>query len=264
MPELAEVEYYRKCWDCGLGHPIVRVALHAEKRLFRRASPAQLRRALPGEVLRESQAAGKQLLFRFTNGRWLGLHLGMTGKLLAEPATFDPGKHDHLVLYQSDRALVFRDPRTFGQVRFHLGSDAPPWWASPGHDLTSPAFSRSVMADFLARHGKLTIKAALLLQAGFPGVGNWMADEILWRAGLNPFARAGTLSAAQVKALWMAVRYVCRGALKSVGTDFSDPPANWLFHERWGRGGCCPRHKLPLERGTSGGRATAWCPRCQP
>ena len=44
---------------------------------------------------------------------------------------FAPGKHDHLVLFQKQHALVFSDPRMFGRVHFSVGREAPAWWASP-------------------------------------------------------------------------------------------------------------------------------------
>ena len=62
------------------------------------------------------------MLFVFSGGNWLGIHLGMTGKIRVEPANFRPDKHDHLALYQRERALVFTDSRQFGRVRFHHGS----------------------------------------------------------------------------------------------------------------------------------------------
>ena len=40
MPELAEVEYFRKRWDAGLGKRIVAVQLHGEKRIFRETDGA--------------------------------------------------------------------------------------------------------------------------------------------------------------------------------------------------------------------------------
>jgi formamidopyrimidine-DNA glycosylase len=110
----------------------------------------------------------------------------------------------------------------------------------------------------------LAIKPALLIQKGFPGVGNWMADEILWRARINPHLTAAKLNAAQLRTLWTVVRFVCRQAVRRIGNDFSDPPKNWLFHQRWSAQGRCPRDGQPLVRETIGGRTTAWCPRCQP
>ena len=85
MPELAEVEYYRKVWDGGLRRTITRVALHGEKRLFRGADVARLAEQMPGAKLLGSEARAKQMLFRFSRDLWLGVHLGMTGKLRVEP-----------------------------------------------------------------------------------------------------------------------------------------------------------------------------------
>jgi formamidopyrimidine-DNA glycosylase len=263
MPELAEVEFYRKRWDCGRGQPIVRVQAHAGKRPFRGVSVGQLGKSLTGAVFTRSEARGKRLLFGFSGGLWLGLHLGMTGKLLVESPAFQPDKHDHLVLFQCERALVFHDPRQFGRVRFAIQPDPPAWWEKLPPPVNSPEFTRAKMTAFLRRHPKLPIKAALLLQTGFPGIGNWMADEILWRAKIHPLAGAGSLSEDQVKRLWRSLLFVCRGAMKYVSADFSDPPRGWLFHERWNKGGHCPLDGTLLKRETVGGRTTAWCPQCQ-
>ena len=263
MPELAEVEYYRTRWNCGLNQTITAIKVHGTKRLFRTVAVEQLCQRLPGTVLIGSEARGKQLLIQFSEDLWLGLHLGMTGKLRSDSPGLQPGKHDHLVIYQSAQALVFSDPRLFGLVQFHSGPSEPDWWARLPPAVNSPAFSRARMEAFLARHGKLPIKAALLLQAGFPGVGNWMADEILWRAKISPLLAAGDLSSQQQTALWRSLRFVCRAALRHIGKDFSDPPSGWLFHERWTAAGQCPEHGTDLARQQVGGRTTAWCRTCQ-
>jgi formamidopyrimidine-DNA glycosylase len=264
MPELAEVEYYRKLWDPGLGAGITAVRLHAAKRIFRGTAPETLRKRLAGSLLLSSEAHGKQMLFRFSKGIWLGLHLGMTGELRVEKNGFRAGKHDHLVLYQEPRALVFSDPRQFGRVRLHLGAEPPKWWMDLPAPLTSSRFTQAVMMTFLQRHRKLPLKAALLLQSGFPGLGNWMVDEILWRARLDPRTPAGELANSEVKSLWRIIRSVCRAAIKSVSRGYSALPPDWLFHERWDRRGKCPRDGRQLVRETVGGRTTAWCPTCQP
>src|SRR5688572_26701357 len=100
MPELAEVEYFRKQWDAGLGAKVLSVELHAEKRLFRGTDTRVMSDQLTGAKLIASEARGKQMAFRFTRGAWLAIHLGMTGKLRTEAADFAPGKHDHLALRQ--------------------------------------------------------------------------------------------------------------------------------------------------------------------
>jgi formamidopyrimidine-DNA glycosylase len=263
MPELAEVEYARKRWDAGLGAKISAVELHAEKRIFRGTDTRELVRRLTGAKLLSSLARGKQMLFRFSGDSSLGIHLGMSGSMRIERPEFRAEKHDHLVLRQPKRALVLRDPRQFGRVRFHHGKTNPSWW-SDTPEIHSPEFTSDYFDAFLARHHRAPIKAVLLLQDGFPGIGNWMADEILWRAKVAPAKRVEALTANQRTALRRATRFVSREALRFVGHDDSDLPRGWLIHERWSAKGVCPRHKIPLRRATIGGRTTAWCLRCQP
>jgi formamidopyrimidine-DNA glycosylase len=203
------------------------------------------------------------MAFQFTGGNWIAIHLGMTGHLRIEDEDFVPAKHDHLVLRQRNRSLVFRDPRQFGRVLFYRGPGEPGWWAKLPPALTSADFTRAVLQDALQRHRKLAIKPTLLLQQHFSGVGNWMADEILWRARIHPRTASGGMNRARVNELWKAIRFVCREALAHIGHDFSDPPHGWFFHERWSRSGKCPRDGTVLRREQIGGRTTAWCPKCQ-
>jgi formamidopyrimidine-DNA glycosylase len=263
MPELAEVEYYRKQWNDGLGAKVLAVELHADKRIFRGTDVRAMQRDLPGAKLIASEARGKQMAFRFSGGQWIAIHLGMTGKLRTEAADFAAGKYDHLLLRQKQRALVFSDPRQFGRVLYFKGKGEPRWWSSIAPALTSKTFTRKVLREALQRHRRLPIKATLLLQKHFPGVGNWMADEILWRGRIHPRRTSGEISDSELTVLWKSIRYVCAGAMKHISEDFSDPPRNWLFHQRWGRAGKCPRDGTTLKRDTIGGRTTAWCPKCQ-
>src|ERR1043165_1066539 len=104
MPELAEVDWYRKQWDVGIGDKVVAVRLHSGKYVLRGLDETGLRRGLVGETLIDSERHGKQMLFRFSNNRFLGIHLGMTGKLHVGVADFKPGKYDHVVLCQTHHA----------------------------------------------------------------------------------------------------------------------------------------------------------------
>lgn len=263
MPELAEVEYFRRQWDAGIGHRVTKIALHARKRVFRGTDTTALKRELSGTRLVSSVARGKRMLFRFSNENWLGLHLGMTGRMQIAPPDYPPQKHDHLVLFQKERALVFRDSRQFGRVQFHHDKAAPLWWNEMIPQIGSRSFTRKFFDVFLARHGKAPIKAVLLMQSGFSGIGNWMADEVLWRAKVFPARRSSELTQTESAQIYRAARFVARESLRIIGPDDSDLPRGWLIHERWRAGGKCPRHRIPLHRGTIGGRTTAWCPACQ-
>lgn len=269
MPELAEVEFYRKRWArAATGDCVVRVLTHDTKRLLRHLDLPAFRRTLAGATLQSSETAAKQMLFRFDCGAWLGIHLGMSGELSAAPAGHVPGKHDHLVLVTTRHALVFTDPRMFGRVEFHLGDEPPPWWTKIAPAILSPGFTAEGVGMFLRRRARASIKAVLLMQERFPGIGNWMADEILWRAAIHPARPAGSLRPAEVRALWRECRQVSRQALAAIagrGRHLPEDlnvgiPRSWLFLHRWRPGGRCPKTGSPLRSATIGGRTTCWSP----
>lgn len=269
MPELAEVEFYRKRWHLAArGERVTDVLGHHTKKLLRDVDFPELRRALIGSRFEDSHAAAKQMVFRFSGGLWLGIHLGMSGELSVAAPGHPPGKHDHLVILTARHALVFNDPRMFGSVDFHAGPEPPDWWAKIAPPILSRHFSVSAVAAFLQRRRRAPIKAVLLMQERFPGVGNWMADEILWRAAIHPARPAGTLNPAEVRALWRECRTVCRQALAAIAGRGKTLPADlnvgiprtWLFHHRWQPGGICPKTGKPLAHATIGGRTTCWSP----
>ena len=263
MPELAEVEYHRAQWDRARKQSVRAVSLHTGNRVFRGVNAGELQRRLVNSRLVESRSHGKQMLFRFSKNAWVGIHLGMTGELRVEEPAFRPGRHDHLVLFLEKRTLVFRDPRQFGRIRFEASRAEPDWWRKLPPDLFSRRFTRALVARILHRRRRSPLKAVLLMQKYFPGVGNWMADEILWRAKIHPRAAAGELGALEIRRLWEAIRFVSRQAMKIIGKDFSDPPPSWLFRHRWRKNGICPRCHGPLQRATIGGRTSCWCRKCQ-
>lgn len=269
MPEFAEVEFFRKRWaQAAAGQRIKSVLVHPAAKIFRGTNPAAIKRALTRAKYLSSEAQAKQMLFRFSGGTWLGVHLGMSGDLTVKPADYTPAKHDHLVLFSAKHALVFSDPRMFGRVQFHRGTTAPTWWTKIAPPILSEKFTVEAVAAFLKRRAKAPIKAVLLMQERFPGIGNWMADEILWRAAIHPRRRAGSLKRAEVQALWRECGHVCRMALDTIAGrgNYLPPdlnahiPKTWLFWHRWEPGGRDPRTKTPLARAEIGGRTTCWSP----
>ncbi len=268
MPELAEVEFFRKRWSAGHGAKVLSVQLHEGKKIFRGCDTALLIKKLTGAKLLDSETAAKQMLFHFSGGGWLGIHLGMSGELRVEPAAYPSAKHDHFVLVQKHRQLVFNDPRMFGRVQFASGPKPPAWWTKIAPAVLSSKFTPAMVADFLGRRSRAPIKAVLLMQERFPGIGNWMADEILWRAAIHPKRPAGSLTPSEIRTLHRKCRHVCKLALEMIaGKGGKLPPElnryipkTWLFRHRWKNGGLCPITKKPLIREEVGGRTTCWSP----
>lgn len=263
MPELAEVAFYAKQWDTARGQRIVALELHSKARAFRDCDIAALENNLPGARLKQSLTHGKQMLFSFSHGLWLGVHLGMTGRTSAEPPSFAGSRHDHLLLRTTKSTLVFHDPRQFGAIQFHQGKTPPQWWRELPPLALDLAFTPARLTTVLHRHPRQPLKALLLDQKYFPGIGNWMADELLWQARHHPETSPAKLTSPQIAQLHRLLRRICQVALQTIGKDWSDPPKGWLFHRRWSPGHNCPRCGNGLMRDEIRGRTACWCPACQ-
>jgi len=264
MPELAEVEYYRKQWMPAKGKTVIGVSLHANKRVLRGVDTLSLQKNMLGQKLKSSATHGKQMCFRFGERHWLGVHLGMTGKTHILPADKALEKHDHLAIRVEDGTqLVFTDSRMFGRILYMDTKSAPDWWSQLPPELLSDQFTLQYMNVFLDRRSKSPIKAVLLMQETFPGLGNWMVDEILWRSRIHPATESGNISKQKRTVIHKMIREVSQDALRVIGTDWNTPPDDWLFNHRWKDGGLCPQTGAALRREQIGGRTTCWSPKWQ-
>ena len=107
------------------------------------------------------------------------------------------------------------------------------------------------------------IKAVLLDQSLFAGVGNWIADEVLFQAGIRPHRLARELSKAEVAAIRRVLHAIVARAVKA-DADSSKFPKGWLFHRRWDhRGEQALADGSAIVRETIGGRTAAWVPKRQ-
>lgn len=264
MPELAEVEYYRRQWAVAEGQVVTRVELNAGKRVFRGIDTDAMQTAICGQSMTRSATHGKQIYFVLGKQYWLGVHLGMTGKLLVADARDPRQKHDHLILYMSGgKKLTYSDPRMFGRILYEESSGFPTWLQNLPPEILSDTFTLADMNAFLDRRAKSPIKAVLLMQEAFPGIGNWMADEVLWRARIAPGTLSGMIGSKKRIQLFNTLKEVCADAMRVIAPDWGTPPDDWLFNHRWKDGGHCPRTGKPLRREQIGGRTTCWSPAWQ-
>ncbi|MCH8474819.1 MAG: Fpg/Nei family DNA glycosylase [Opitutales bacterium] len=267
MPELAEVLFHSRQWKDGLQKTIKRVETHDHARNFCDTDTAALRKGLTGDSLRVSETYGKKMRFLTESGGSLGIHLGMTGRLVVRRESDPPQKEDryeHLSLHLAEgKVLGFQDYRQFGRVWWYQGTGNPSWWTITGPQPHEAGFDLTLFKEYLGKGRRTPLKAFLLKQELFPGIGNWMADEILWRARIRPSTRVASLGVVRQKRLYTEIVAVSRWAVKVIGQTHEDPPKDWLFPHRWCDGGFCPQTGKPLRRETIGGRTTCWSPAWQ-
>ena len=256
----------------AVGRQIERVRCAPDPIVFEGVPPARLRRALVGRRVRAARRHGKHFWLELDRRPWPCFHFGMAGGLhtpdapsvrlvsegRADRAPDWPPRFTKLWLTLEDGGeLAWTDARRLGRIRLRkdplreppldrLGFDAL-------QDLPPPA-------RFLAltRARAAPVKALLLDQSFAAGVGNWIADEVLYRARIDPRRPARTLAVAEVGRLRAALRSVVTTAIR-LGADSDRYPRPWLFHTRWGRAALTRRGER-IRRDVIGGRTTAWVP----
>ena len=261
MPELPEVEAARRTALRHLkGRRIVAVRCAPDPIVLSGVSPARIEKALRGAFIEDAGRFGKHLWFELDRKPWPVFHFGMTGEFhfLKAPAEHPRFLKLELVL-DNDRRFAFTDARRFGRLRLaHDPRNEPPL-RDLGHD---PLFGLPE-ADDLARllgSRKAPIKAVLLDQGTFAGVGNWIADEVLYQAAIRPKRKASNLSGVEVARLRTTLLRIIRRAV-AVNADSDRFPASWLFHHRWGRvKNSRTAAGAAIVHDTVGGRTTAWVP----
>ncbi len=236
MPELPEVEAYRRLAEGALGRPVAEVAAPDPWFLKGGIDAGALTAALSGRSFTAARRIGKLLLLDTTAGDVLGLHFGMTGRLhldgragvdqLLYSSDRDESAWDRFAVTFSDGGeLRLRDPRRLGGV--YLDPDE----ARLGPDVLDLTLSRLRRA--LAT-STAPLKARLMDQGRLAGVGNLLADEALWRAGLDPRRPAGSLSPAELRRLHRHLRGAVADLVDRGGSHTGD-----LVPARH-HGGSCP------------------------
>jgi formamidopyrimidine-DNA glycosylase len=263
VPELLEVETYRRHAADLIGSTIA--GADAPDAWFVKGSaPTEVVAAVTGLRVAAARRRGKLLVLDLEEPSGtaggphvrLGLRFGMTGRLVVDGASSidrleyssgrDEPSWDRFTLHFTDgRDLRLRDPRRLGGVILEpdeerLGVDAL-------------AVTREELAASLGT-STTPLKVRLMDQSRLAGVGNLLADEILWRAGLDPTRPAGALDDPEIDSLHHAVVEVLADLMTRGGSHTGD------VRQAAALDGLCPRDGTPLVKRRVGGRTTVSCP----
>ena len=223
-----------------------------------------LQRALRGQKFGQPWRHGKQLVIPVTgprdehDTRAVLLHFGMTGSLRWATSSRSRHRHDRIVFEFGDGELCYRDMRKLQGLRFARSQDdVRRIIAGLGPDAADVSVAE--LRDQLTGLRR-QVKPALVDQSVIAGLGNLLADEILWRARIHPRRSCAQLEPEDIARLHARMRTVLR---QSIPQGRVPPRTTWLTGRRDDKSGSCPRCGTVLAHGRVGGRGTAWCPRCQ-
>ncbi len=274
MPELPEVENARSLIADGALHRRIVAVDDADTFVCRPHSPGQLRDALVGRMLTAARRRGKTMWCETsgvgrsrTPGPDLGIHLGMGGRIVITGRSSAAGNsaararegggptrrdaqprkaewNRFTLEFADGGSLVLFDKRRLGRVRLDPDVDA----LGPDAEEVGPADFRALVSK-----GTIAIKARLLDQSKIAGIGNLLADEVLWKAKLSPSASVDTLQPRDADRLYRALGSALESAIAKGGVHTGEViPARHA-------GGHCPRCGAEMVHGTVGGRSTWWC-----
>ncbi|MFV0258902.1 MAG: DNA-formamidopyrimidine glycosylase family protein [Acidimicrobiales bacterium] len=255
MPEGVEVEIYRRAADTVVGRTVVAVDTPDPWMLKRGLTPTTLGGAVVGERVTGTSRRGKLLALELTGGRRVGLRFGMTGRLVVDgvapieqleyaPTGTDAAWDRFALRFDGGGEVRLIDPRRLGGVE--LGPDV----GALGPDLLTVTLAEMQSRVFV---GAVAVKARLLDQGRLAGVGNLIADEVLWRAGIAPDRPAAGLTGPEQRRLHRHLRALVPELLANGGSH-----TGRLQPER-SPSGHCPRDGAPLDRRTIAGRTTYSC-----
>lgn len=258
MPELPEVEVMRRTIEAHVFNAKLIKAEALDKRIAA-ALPINWSSTIERHELSETRRVGKYLFLFFTDA-WLHLHFGMTGSVRFEAYGNELPKYARLALsFDNGLVMYFTDPRTFGKMDLVNRIDSFVSTKKLGKDLLD---ATNEDADKMFSNRKISLKAILLKQQIVAGIGNWLADEALFRRNLHPGMSGASLSKDAAAALLEEAKKIAHDAIEA-DTHYGEFPAHYFVHYRK-EGEVCPCGDAQIVKTTLAGRTTYFCSKCQP
>ena len=276
MPELPEVETTRRFVAPELeGRRLVEAVVRRDRMARRNIRPADVSERLAGRTVTSVGRRGKFIVAPVEGDITMIIHLGMSGRLQIAERGEPEAEHTNVVLrIDTGREVRMVDPRTFGFIAALTPAELETSSLGLlGPDALDDLPSGSELAGRLAGRSA-PIKALLLDQRFVSGLGNIYADEVLFRAGVHPRRKAGSLTIDEVTAIRDAIGPVLAEGIAHGGTSLEDlayllpdgRAGEYVSRlDAYGRSGePCNACGSPIERLTVAQRSSHFCPRCQP
>jgi formamidopyrimidine-DNA glycosylase len=234
--------------------------------------------ALKGRTVTEIGRKGKYWWIELDQKPWLFGHLGMAGwireldaptvrlrehgKAPLDDANGRPRFLKLMLTAEDGKRISFTDQRRLGRMWLGISPEEDPRISALGFDCYAEIPPAKELHAMLVKR-KAPIKAILLDQSLFAGVGNWIADETLYHARISPKRTGDTLKPKETERLREALYRVVHTAVEA-GADSDKYPEDWLFSSRWGgKKGRTEIGGKKIVRETVGGRTSAWVPAIQ-
>jgi len=187
---------------------------------FYNADPAEYPKLLGGLTVDGAESFGGRVEVRL-GGMVLGLHDGVRMRLLPADAPL-PKKHQLLLDFDDGSHLVCT-VQMYGGMTAHLAGSDDNFYTRVAHekpDPLGPDFTEEYFRRLLDRtKPSLSAKALLATEQRIPGLGNGVAQDILFAAGIHPKQKVAKLSDKALSQLYHSVVDVLRAMTEQGGRD---------------------------------------------
>ncbi len=262
MPELPDVEGFRKFVDATSLHQTISRVTIADERLLKGVTPNKLRGHLEGARFTGNARHGKYLFTSISRGGALVVHFGMTGDLAYGDDSEDPPDYSRVTIeFENHKRLSYISKRMLGEIG--LAEDPARFVKDHGlgPDALDPELNREEFIKALTgRRGR--IKSALMNQSIVAGIGNVYSDEILFQARVRPTKEVKTLEEKDIGDIFDVMRRVL-GTAAERGGEVEKLPRDWLLPHVETGDDSCPGCGGKIIKTKIGGRPSHYCPDCQ-
>ncbi|EOY25908.1 MUTM-1 isoform 2 [Theobroma cacao] len=276
MPELPEVEAARRAIEENcLGKKIKKAIIANDSKVIEGVSASDFESSLLGKTIVSAHRKGKNLWLRLDSPPFPSFQFGMTGAIYIKGVAVTqykrsavkdndewPSKYSKFFVELEDGLeLSFTDKRRFARVRLLKDPTSVPPISELGPDALFQPMTVDEFTESLNKK-KIAIKALLLDQSFISGIGNWIADEVLYQARIHPLQISSSLSKENCATLLQCINEVIEKAVE-VGADSSQFPSNWIFHSREKKPGKAFVDGKKIDFINAGGRTSAYVPELQ-
>ncbi|KAM1078033.1 hypothetical protein ACFX15_024646 [Malus domestica] len=276
MPELPEVEAARRAIEehC-VGKKITKALIADDSKVIDGVSRADFEASLLGKTIVSAHRKGKNMWLCLDSPPFPSFQFGMAGAVYIKGVAVTkykrsavkdtdewPSKYSKFFVELDDGLeFSFTDKRRFARVRLLKDPTSVPPISELGPDALLEPMTVDELFECFSKK-KIAIKTLLLDQSVISGIGNWVADEVLYQARIHPEQSAASLSKENCAALHTSIKEVLEKSLE-VGADSSQFPSDWIFHSREKKPGKAFVDGKKIEFITVGSRTSAFVPELQ-
>jgi len=234
--------------------------------------PAEFERLTKGKTVGAVAARGRWIFVPLEPGYVLVLGECGGRVLYHQPGAGLPARY-HLLLEFEDKSALSATTQMWGAMElFEQGRERERKYIKGmrptpvDKEFTFRYFSGLV--DELLAGEKRTVKGLLTQEQSIPGLGNSVAQDIMFRAGLDPHRSIAGLSPAQRQALYDAIvktvrEVAARGGRSDELDLFGKPGGYERVMSAKTVGKPCPRCGAKIQKSAFLGGTCYFCPKCQ-